>query len=107
MPIKRAWISWIFPTGAAGSCRTFIFTMSAGKPCFRFTAQAAELLRRTSSTSSQDFRCGTSRHAAARSSTTWLSQRGTNLRVNEKEEEKKKGGPESGPPEISKRVGHA
>ncbi|HEY4741751.1 MAG TPA: hypothetical protein VIH76_14240 [Candidatus Acidoferrales bacterium] len=67
-PTRHAWISSISRTGAARSCRTSIFTMSAGKPFSRFTAPAVVSLRRTSFTSSRDSRCGTIRRAPGRTS---------------------------------------
>ena len=45
----------------------------AARPCSRFTAPAAASPRRSSSTSTPDSRCGTTRRAAARSSTPWPS----------------------------------
>ena len=48
-----------------------------GQPCFRFTAPAAASPPPSSSTSTPDFRCGTTRRAAARSSTRWRGPAGT------------------------------
>jgi hypothetical protein len=79
--ISRAWTSSTSRTGDAPSCRTSTSTMSAAKLCSRFTAQAEVSLRRTSSTSSRDSRCGTSRRAPAPSSTIWQSRPATDLAV--------------------------
>jgi len=75
-PISRASISSICRTGAAPSCRISTSTTWAGRRCFRFTARAEAWLRRTSSTSSPDSRCGMNRRAAGRTSPTWRSRQG-------------------------------